>query len=452
MSPELLFVDDDPTLRRVLSREIEDLGFTVHACASAEMALEQLDSWQLDLALLDLNLPGMDGLALMHELKRRLPNVPSIMLTGHGGIREAVEAMRRGAYDFLEKPIGLDALEQALSRATRHAALIRENQRLRDTIDQEADRGELLGEDSKIIELRALLGKVASSDASVLITGENGTGKELIARTIHRLSAQAEHPFIVVNCGAIQESLFASELFGHEKGAFTGAHKKRLGLFEAAHGGTLFLDEVGELPREVQPQLLRALQFGEVRPVGSDSVQIVQVRILAATNRDLLEDVQTGSFREDLYYRLAPLLINSPPLRERPGDIPLLAQTFLSRHNRALDTASQLQFAPDALELLASHDWPGNVRELENALVRLTTLADSRTIRGDDVERYVLQYQKLASGPLPTLDIEQLEQVAIVEALDRHAGNRKRAAAELGIAIKTLYNKMRRYSIETSSD
>lgn len=452
MSPELLFVDDDSTLRRVLSREIEDLGYEVHAHESAEEALAALGSMKLDLALLDLSLPGMDGLGLMRELSQRLPGVPSIMLTGHGGVKDAVEAMRCGAYDFLEKPVGLDALEQVLARATQHSQLLRENHRLREVIQQDGGEQELLGEDATIIELRNLIAKVASSSASVLISGENGTGKELIARTIHRLSGLANRPFVVLNCGAVQESLFASELFGHEKGAFTGAHKKRMGLFEAAHGGTLLLDEVGELPREVQPQLLRALQFGEVRPVGSDSVQSVQVRVLSATNRNLMEDVQEGSFREDLYYRLAPLLIEAPALRDRPGDIRLLAKLFLERQNQSRPDTEQLQFAPGALECLGKHDWPGNVRELENALVRLTTLASTQTIQVEEVERHVLQYRNLTSGPLPTLDIEQLERIAIDEALERHSGNRQRAAAELGIAIKTLYNKMRRYSIEATGD
>jgi DNA-binding NtrC family response regulator len=285
----------------------------------------------------------------------------------------------------------------------------------------------------------------------VLIQGENGTGKELVARRIHDSGPRAGRPFVVVNCGAIPESLVESELFGHERGAFTGANKASIGLFEAAHGGTLFLDEVGELPLSIQPVLLRAIQFGEIRPVGSNVTREVDCRVLAATNRDLEVEQARGKFREDLYYRLATLLVRVPALRERAEDIPELLEAFLQR-SAPVDQV-RLKIDPSALEALRAHDWPGNVRELENAATRLVTFSDGRSITAEDVEQFVTHRRSKrntsASGDLPTLDLEALERHAIVEALSLHSGVRSTTAATLGISVKTLYNKIRRYGIET---
>jgi DNA-binding NtrC family response regulator len=307
----------------------------------------------------------------------------------------------------------------------------------------------LLGDSRSMQALRRAIERVAASDASLLIQGENGTGKELVARSVHELGRRAEQPFVVVNCGGIPEALFESELFGHERGAFTGADRRRVGLFEAAHGGTLFLDELGELPATVQPALLRALQFGEVRPVGGERVRTVDARVLAATNRNLLEMVEQGAFREDLYYRIATLQIDVPPLRERLGDIRLLATTFLARSAARL--GRRITFEEAALQRLAEHLWPGNVRELENAAERLAVMVEGAVIDAELVERHVL-VRRPTRGELPSLRLEELEKLAIVAALRRHGGDKKAAAAELGIAFKTLYNKLDRYGLRNPSE
>jgi len=442
----ILFVDDDRTLREVLKRELEDFGLLVSAFAEPQAALQHAASHPMDVALIDLRLPGMDGLELLERLRAIDEALPVVMLTGHGAIREAVEAMRRGAHDFLTKPVSLEALERTLARALGQRDLLQENRRLRRLTDTDEGAPQILGDAQPTRALRELIARVAPSDAGVLVLGESGTGKELVARAIHAQSPRAERPFVVVHCGAIPENLIESELFGHERGAFTGAERKRTGLFEAAHGGTLFLDELGELPLAVQPVLLRALQFGEVRAVGGNRVQIVDVRAISATNRDLLAEVEKKAFREDLYYRLSTLVIDVPPLRARRGDVALLARTFLQREVAKLGRT--LAFEPAALEALARLDWPGNVRELENAIVRLATLSVRPTIDAADVERLVVTRRRPAAngGALPTLDIEELERLAVHAALEKHAGNKRAAAAELGVSPKTLYSKLAKYA------
>jgi DNA-binding NtrC family response regulator len=447
----LLFVDDDDTYRLVLTRELSRSGYSVSAFRDAESALKGLDGLQPDVALVDLRLPGTDGIELLARLLERVPGLPVVMNTGHGAVPDAVRAMRQGAFDFLTKPAALDIVEQCLARATRHRELTLENERLRELIQRKEGGTEILGQSPAIVDLRALVSRIAKSDASVLILGENGTGKELVAQRLHEESPRHAHPFVVINSGAIPEHLVESELFGHEKGAFTGADRNRVGLIEAAHGGTVFLDEVGELPLSMQPALLRSVQFGEIRPVGAHQSRRANVRVIAATNRDLLREVDEGRFREDLYYRLAALVVEVPPLRERREDVGILAQYFLARHNGPRPAATQLRFAPEALDKLAAHDWRGNVRELENAVTRLATLAGGPVLGPADVERHVPRRPSTAAaGGLPTLYLEDLQRLAIVEALKRHGGARAAAAAELGIAIKTLYNKIQTYNIQRS--
>jgi len=442
----LLFVDDDHTLREVMKRELEDFGFEVAAFPEPFAALDHLAREAADVALIDLRLPGIDGLELLRRLRAIDEALPIVMLTGHGAVREAVEAMRHGAHDFLTKPVSLESLERILTRACNARDLLQENRRLRRLADADAIEGEILGHSSEIQAVRGLIARVAPSDAPVLVTGESGTGKELVARAIHAQSPRAKHPFVVVQCGAIPENLVESELFGHERGAFTGADRKRTGLFEAAHGGTLFLDELGELPLTVQPVLLRALQFGEVRSVGGNRVQRVDVRVVAATHRDLLQEVEEKRFREDLYYRLSTLVIEVPPLRTRRSDALELARIFLERE--AVKLGTPLAFAAGSLEALARLEWPGNVRELENAVTRLATLAPHPTITPEDVERFVTVRRRPAAAPgaLPTLDIEELERLAVEAALEKHAGNKRAAAAELGVSPKTLYAKLAKYA------
>ncbi len=445
-SPRILLVDDDTVLRALLAQEFAALGLEVNAVADGEEAMGLVDEFGPDAALIDLRLPGMDGIELLRRLLAWNPDLPVVMLTGHGSVPRAVEAMRRGAYDFLTKPISLDVLDQTLRRALERSALVAENKRLRELVGLASPTG-ILGESRPTVELRALVQRIAATDAGVLVLGENGTGKELVARAVHEQSDRRDHPFVVVNCGAIPEDLVESELFGHERGAFTNADRKRLGLLQTAHLGTILLDEVGELPLSVQPVLLRALQFGEVRPVGSSRTLRVDVRVIAATNRDLLAEVEAGRFREDLYYRIATLVVEIPPLRERREDIDLLARFFLERHNAVRPPERRLALGPEALARLRAHDWPGNVRELENAITRIAALVENCSIGPEAVENLVLSRRKRNSGPLPTLDFQELERMAVVQALRLHRGNRRSAAAELGVAVQTLYNKLRAYNV-----
>ena len=449
MKSRLLFVDDDDTFRGVLHRELVGFGYEVESFAHAEAALEFLRSSRVDVALLDLRLPGMDGLALLREVAALDPQLPALILTGHGSFPDAVAAMRAGAFDFLGKPVPLDELELALERAVEHGALRRRNRLLRKLIDREV-APEIVGESAAIHELRESIARVATTDARVLIQGESGTGKELVARAIHESSARREAAFVVVNCAAIPAELFESELFGHSRGAFTGAGQRRLGLIELAEGGTLFLDEVGELPLPLQPALLRAVQFGEYRPLGAERAERADVRFLTATNRDLQAAVDDGVFREDLYHRVASLTIHVPPLRERGGDVRLLAQRLLDAHNANHSLGGSKSLSDDALSRLQAHEWTGNVRELENVIVRLVTLVDADQIGAADVDRHLRPMGRRETGGLPSLDLETLERSALVQALKRHGGNRSRAAAELGIATKTLYNKIRHHDIAAS--
>ncbi|MEW6071279.1 MAG: sigma-54 dependent transcriptional regulator [Planctomycetota bacterium] len=441
----VLFADDDDTLRRVLGREMEAFGFEVRPFPDAAGVVECVRSSPFDVALLDLRLPSMDGVELMEQIHAAVPDLPVVMLTGHGAVPDAVAAMRSGAYDFLTKPVPLDLLRATIERAHRFRETVRENQNLRRLVQQDSVGTEILGENPAMRELRALTERVGRSDANVLVLGESGTGKELVARSVHARSERAERPFVVVNCGAIPETLIASELFGHEKGAFTGAAARRTGLLEAAHGGTVFLDEIGELPVAVQPTLLRALQFGEVQPVGSERVRAVDIRVIAATHRDLLAGLEAGWFREDLYYRLSTLVLEIPPLRERRSDVPLLAAAFLACATGGREPA--WRFAGEALDALQRHDWPGNVRELENAVVRLVTLAAGPEITPADVDRFVISRRRPSRGELPTLDLQELERQALIEAMRLHGGDKRAVAAELGVALKTVYNKLSRYGV-----
>lgn len=437
----LLLVEDDATLRRVLARELATAGFAVEALPAAEGAAEALRREQPPVALIDLRLPGKSGLELLRELRELDPNLQAVMLTGHGGVPEAVEAMRLGAYDFLTKPTRLEVLEQVLRRAAEKAALLGENQRLRRVAAGRDDPFEILGDSPPVAALRELVARLAPADAAVLIQGENGCGKELVARNLHRLSPRAEQPFVVLNCGALPGQLVESELFGHERGAFTGADRRRLGLFEAADRGTLLLDEIAELPLPVQPALLRVLQFGEVRPVGQTRSRTVDVWVLAATHRDLGEEVRAGRFREDLFYRLAALVVRVPPLRERGEDVAQLARAFLAR--AAARAGRRLVLSAAAERRLVAHPWPGNVRELENAMLRLSLLAAGEEVGTDELERVALASGlPPASVELPSLRLDELEHQAVATALARCGGDKRAAAAALGISLRTLYYKL----------
>jgi len=444
----VLLVEDDESLRTVLKRELAAMGFDVRVHQSGAGAVDQVRAFEPDAMLLDLHLPDVPGLDVLEQARKQDAHLPIVVFTGHGTVSTAVQAMQRGAFDFLAKPVALDVLEQTLLRATEHGQLLRENERLRcATAHASAGASVVAPVSDSAVRLDQQILRVAKAEQSVLVQGESGTGKELVARRVHAGSSRSGQPFVVVHCGAIPRQLVESELFGHVRGAFSGADQKRSGLFEAADGGTLFLDEIGELPLDVQPALLRALQFGEIRPVGSDHVRNVDVRFVAATHRDLGEAARAGTFREDLYYRLAVLELRVPPLRERRDDIAPLARSFLAREGAR--TSRPLQFDDAALRRLEAHEWPGNVRELENAIVRLGVLVDGPLVTVGDVEDVVFAGGPraaaggaTANGDLPTLELRELEAMAIDQALRRHDGNKTRAAAELGIALKTLYNKL----------
>ncbi len=442
-SARVLLVEDDESLRTVLASELRRARFDVATHATGTQVVEAVRRHEPDVVLLDLHLPGAPGIDVLGALHQHDPDLPVVVCTGHGTVGIAVEAMRRGAFDFLTKPIALEVLEQTIRRAVNHGALVRDNHRLRRAAALAATTTVAVAPESEAgRRLDQLVARLASAEQSVLITGESGTGKELVARRLHALSARHTQPFVVLHCGAVPRQLVESELFGHVKGAFTGADQKRPGLFDAAHGGTIFLDEVGELPPDVQPALLRAVQFGEIRPVGSDTTKRVDVRIVAATNRDLRAQVDAGAYREDLSYRLAVLEVRVPPLRDRPEDVATLALAMLARE--AARSGRQLSFDDAAIARLRQHRWPGNVRELENAVVRLGVLADGPVVTAADVDEHVFAGKRATTsiGTLPTLELAELERLAIAAALQRFDGNKTKAAQALGIALKTLYNRL----------
>jgi two-component system response regulator HydG len=449
MKSRLLFVEDDDTFRSVLERELRGFGHEVLSCSSAEDALTSLHKERFHLVLLDLRLPGMTGLEMLQLIKKVDAKLPVVFLTGHGALPDAVEAMRAGAYDFLVKPVPLDELELVLQRAIDHRSLLHRNRLFRSLVNREI-ASDIVGQSPVIRKVRSSIGRIAASEANVLVSGENGTGKELVARAIHTASPRSEAAFVVVNCGSIPAELFESELFGHTRGAFTGALRRHLGLIELAEEGTLFLDELGDLPLPLQPGLLRAVQFGEYRPVGDENTRNADVRFVACTNRNLEDAVDRGEFREDLYHRISTLGISVPPLRDRAEDIPLLAELFLQRHNDKVSDNLRKEFSSGALERLNLLPWTGNVRELENVVIRLVTLVETAVIEASDIDKQARPIRNPFPKGLNVLDLETLERSAVVQALRHHAGNRAAAATELGVAIKTLYNKIRNHRIETS--
>jgi DNA-binding NtrC family response regulator len=436
----VLLADDEPLSREYLQEVLQSLGLQVHAVADGDAAVAALQQRAFDLVVTDLKMPGRDGTAVLVESKLREPDRPVILVTAHGTMSVAVDAMQKGADDILEKPVRIEAIELALTRVRDRARLLRENRFLR----AESVGGDMVVAGEAMASIVEMVERVAASKATVLVHGESGTGKERIAALVHRRSDRAHGPFVKLNCAAIAESLLESELFGHEAGAFTGASKRREGRFELADGGTLFLDEVGEMSPAMQGKLLRVLQEGELQRVGSDRTLAVDVRVVAATNRDLAADVQSGRFREDLYYRLnvVPLLV--PPLRERRGEIAPLARHFLR---------PGLEFTADAEALLAAQPWPGNVRELQNVVQRVGLMAagnvvDAALVRawlqpGRPLPQVVLQP---ATDPLARFvgrPLAELEDEVIAATLQRCNGNRTRAAAMLGIGVRTLFNRLR---------
>ncbi len=458
----VMIVDDDETVRDALRVFLESEGFEVVEAASAEKGLELLGSEGADLLLLDIVMPGMSGLQMLKVLQERNITVPVIMITAFGSIESAVEAMKLGAYDYVTKPLNLEELLISIKRAIDVSRLRLENLWLKRQLRQKYHFSGLVGDSPKMQALFEMIEKVADTDSPVLITGESGTGKELVARTIHYCSNRADGPFVPINCAAIPRELFESELFGHEKGAFTGAVTSRTGRFELANNGTLFLDEISEMDLSLQAKLLRVVQEKEVERVGSAKRIKVNVRIIAATNQDLEKAVSEGRFREDLYWRLNVIPICLPPLRERKEDIPLLVSHFVKQISERLGRPP-LEFPPEVMDCLLNYNWPGNVRELENLVERLMILVRKRRVDIEDLPeklRHLSETGDRAIGKVPQevmvpadgVDLnrllEDMERRYILQALQRTGGNRSRAAALLGLNRTTLIEKMKKMGID----
>ncbi len=442
--PRVLVVDDEGPLRDLVAEELRARGVPADGAPDLGAARAALAEREYDAVLLDLRLPDGDGLDLLREIRAEAGGPEVLVVTGHGSVASAVEAMRLGAYHYATKPFVLDELEILLRRAGEKVALSRRARAL-ERLSGGGD--DLLGASPCMKDLLALVDRVAASDAPVLVQGETGSGKEMVARALHARSPRSRGPFVAVNCGALQEGLLESEIFGHERGSFTGAVRTREGLVEVAHGGTLFLDEIGEMPPPLQVKLLRVLQDGEVRRVGSNRVHRVDARFVAATNRDLDADVRAGRFREDLYYRIRVLPVAVPPLRDRPEDIALLAEHFLSRIRRAPGPAPSL--APRALAALRAYRWPGNVRELRNIVERMAVLAPGPLLDLDQVPPEIRTpgmpgggAAAGAGGYEESLSLEEVERRHILLVLDASGGNKTRAASTLGITVRTLYNRL----------
>jgi DNA-binding NtrC family response regulator len=446
MKSRLLIVDDEPRMAEVVAMALTRAGYDCETCGSGKAALAAFDDRGADVVVTDWKMPEMDGLELLRQLHTRRANLPVILLTAHGSVPSAVAAMREGAFDYITKPFDNDELRALVARALEMNRLERENRYLRQEVGSRYAPDTIVAESPQSRQLLDLIRRVAPSRASVLIQGESGSGKELVARLLHYWSDRVGQPFVAVNCKAFAEGVLESELFGHEKGAFTGATTARAGCFERASGGTLFLDEIGETSVEFQAKLLRVLQDGEVLPVGSSQARRIDVRIVSATNRVLRDEIAAGRFREDLFFRLNVIPMQLTPLRERHDDVLPLARFFLARF--AADTRRQLQLSIDAEQALLAHPWPGNVRELENAIERAVVLARSETILPEDLllEETSRTTMIVAGGTLQDC-LDQAAAARIRVALEASHGQRTEAARLLGIERTTLYRMMKRFGL-----
>jgi two-component system response regulator HydG len=445
----VLIVDDDQSVCELLEVMLRRHGLEVESRTSGLDAIELVAERDFDVILTDLGMPSLTGAELCERILGVRPEVPVIVVTANASLAAAVAAIRAGAYDFITKPIDMDLLAVTVARALQHAELRQEVKRLRRAVVESQRFGPLLGESAAMKRVFDLISRVADSDASVLIVGESGTGKELIARALHERSHRREGRFLAVDCAAMPPTLLESELFGHAKGAFTDARSARVGLFEQANGGTLFLDEIGELPLEMQPKLLRALQERKVRPIGGNTEVAFDARIVSATNRDLESEVTEKRFREDLFYRLNVVRLDAPPLRERAGDVLLLAQHFVERFAARSGKAVRGIHAAAAEKLLA-YEWPGNVRELENSMERAVALLRFEDVTIDDLPEKIRQYRAdrlifATDDPSAVLSLDELERRYIQRVLTLVGGNKSRAADLLGLDRRTLYRRLERY-------
>ncbi len=450
-SPRILIVDDDPSLRQVMQMQIEEMGCHALAASSGEEALQTLASEPVSLVITDYRMPGMNGLELLERIRADFPLLPVIMITAFGSIGNAVEAIKAGAFDYIAKPIDFEQLAIVVRRALEHQTLLEEVQALRSMLDQKFGFESIIGRSKPLLRVLEQAARAARSQATVLIRGETGTGKELLARAIHANSPRRARPFVTINCGAIPKELMESELFGHVRGSFTGAVAHKLGRAEAADGGTLFLDEIGELPPELQVKLLRLVQEGEIEKVGSPASRKVDVRIIAATHRNLEALIEDGQFREDLYYRISVIPLELPPLRERGEDVAELAEFFFLRC-REKHGRPDLVLPPPLLACFTSWHWPGNVRELENAIERLVVLAPGPEITINDLPEHLRGARRPAGSldldiPPQGISLEAVERHLILQALRRADWNQTQAARLLDISRKTLIYRMEKYGL-----
>jgi DNA-binding NtrC family response regulator len=449
---KVLLAEDERNLSQILETQLRRRGFDVVAVPDGRAAIESLKTEEFDVALVDLVMPEVDGIGVLRQAKELDAPPEVVIVTGNGTVDTAIAAMKLGAYDYLTKPCKVNELDIVVRRAYEKRQLALENLRLQTRLSRREEFPEIITGSPLMEEVLEMVSKVAATDSSVLVCGESGTGKELIARAIHRLSPRSEGPLTDINCAAIQENLLESELFGHERGAFTGAMTRKLGLFELADGGTLFMDEIAELAPRLQSKLLRALESGEFFRVGGTQKVKTDIRLVAATNRDIEKAVADGQFREDLYYRINTLTIHIPPLRERPEDVPLLARYFLDQFGGP----EPPRLTDDALEALMGYRWPGNVRELKNVMERLAILCAGQVIRPQDLPRDLTGDRRSDGGAAAALvgqsiSLEDVERAHIEAVLKRENWHQGRAAQVLGISPKTLYRKIRIYGLERPS-
>ncbi len=441
----VLFVDDEAPIRDVMRNELPRMGHEATICEDGQAAIAAIEKNTFDAAIVDLRMPGLSGWDVVAHLRATAPETDVIISTGHGNMEDAIQALRRGVYDFLTKPTKLASIASVLQRVADKRTLMHKAIALENRLKAVEGSPDIVGVTPSMQRVKKLIDRIAPTDSNVLILGETGTGKELVARRVHELSRRAHMPFVAVNCGALPESLVESELFGHRKGAFTGADTPRKGLIEVANGGTLFLDELGELDKAMQVKLLRVLESGEVRRVGENEAFHVDVRVVCATNRRLQELVDRGDFREDLFFRVNTFEVQLPPLRERREDIPELAQTLIARHLRRPQVPEGM-LSPEVVAILQQHDWSGNVRELANVLEHAVILSDGQTITVEDLPtsitrkpRRLRMHGDQAERPKT---LREIEMDVILSTLEKNSGDKPRTALELGIALKTLYNKL----------
>jgi DNA-binding NtrC family response regulator len=448
MKEQILVIDDDPSLRRVMEYNLQQEGYEVTTAASGDKGLKLFSQLKPSLVITDMKMPGLDGLTVLRNIREQSPETLVIIITAFGEVDIAVEAMKAGAYDYIQKPFSRDSLKLTVRKALQYSGVVEENQRLKSRLSEKSDYRTIVGTSKEMQMVFDMVQKVADTEASVLLTGESGTGKELVARAIHAQSSRRNAPFVAINCAAIPRDLIESELFGHTKGAFTGALKEKAGKFQLADGGTVFLDEIGDLLQELQPKLLRVLQEKEIEPVGSSGKPLkTDIRILSATNLEIEKAVAAGKFREDLFYRLAVIEIHLPPLRERKDDIPLLLRYFCEKHGNG-----PVQFSSDALDILRRYSWPGNVRELENTVERLLIMKNSDTVSAGDLpvkfNENKQQGNVVVSLPDEGYSLEQLEREIVLEALERNTWNQTAAARFLRIPRHILIYRIEKYGID----